>query len=401
MGRGEMEGSVPGARPPKLFLVGCIAIYSIGTLGGWLAPQMLFGAMHHYHVSAAQGGLLTLVEGVTCGLLSMALGVWPPRMTHRLLAILGVMLYVAMNAVSPWAPNFLALVGIRFLVGVADAILVFVAVSLVAMKSANPDRSYAALNVFASIYGAAVIAALPILSPSAQGLLYLPFSAAVAALIAATLAFLPADTRPGRLSPDASSHPPTAHAKAPRIVLLLGLIMIPQAAQSFGIFTFSPGIGARLGMSEAEINGALGSATLVSIVGPFAAAAFAQRFGRWGPMLTMAMLMLAGNILLTTTDSQAVFRLCLLIDLTGAYFFVPLLLGWCADLDPTGRASSVMMGGLSVVSALTPALIGALVDYAGLPALLPLVVGTGFAFTIFILFLRVAMRAERVRPLPA
>jgi predicted MFS family arabinose efflux permease len=383
-------------------IVGCIVVYSCGNLAGWLAPQILFGVMQQYHATAAQAGLLTLVEGVTAGLLSMIFGAYPPNTTHRRLAIAGLALYMLVNAVSPWASEFHALLGIRFLAGIADAMLIFVGVSLVAMTSRHPDRSFATINVAATIYGAAILFALPMLLPKAQNLSYLPFAAAMALLLAPTLFLLPAGSRPGQLASSTSPGQRVPQMKNTWIIFaLLIAMMIPECIQSFTMFAFSPGIGGRLGMSEPAINTALSGAILASTLGPFAAAALARRFGRGGILLIAALLLCAANTLLAITAGQIVFRVCLLINLTSAYCFLALLLGWCAEIDPTGRYSSIMMGGVTVVTATSPAMAGYLVDSLGLDVLLPMVLGTGLALCTFAVLLQIMTRRQSAMAQPA
>lgn len=376
-------------------IVGCIVVYSCGNLAGWLAPQILFGVMQQYHATAAQAGLLTLVEGVAAGLLSMIFGTYPPNTTHRRFAIAGLALYVLVNAVSPWAAEFHVLLGIRFLAGIADAMLIFVGVSLVAMTSRHPDRSFAAINVAATIYGAAILFALPMLLPKAQNLTYLPFAAAVALLLAPTLFLLPAGSRPGQPSSPTPQGELVPQIKSTSIIFVILLaMMIPECIQSFTMFAFSPGIGGRLGMSEPAINTALSGAILASILGPFAAAALAQRFGRGGILLIAALLICTANTLLAITTSQVIFRVCLVINLTSAYCFFPLLLGWCAEIDPTGRYSSIMMGGVTVVTATSPVMAGYLVDSLGLDVLLPMVLCTGFVLCTLAVLLQITTRRQ-------
>jgi predicted MFS family arabinose efflux permease len=377
----------------RLIIIGCAVAYSVGGVSGWIGPQILYGVMQQYHVAAAQAGLLLLVEGGTAGVLSMVLGAYPPNVTHKRLAIVGMALYILMNLVSVRAPGFYPLLGIRFVSGIGDALLIFVAASIVAMTSKNPDGSFAAINVGASAYAAAIIAAPPVLLPSAQGLTYLAFAAAVALLVSPALLFLPADTRPGRL---ASDRPAVVRPdkRSRNIFFMLITSAFSISVQTFAMFTFSPVIGARLGMPEAAINTALGSATLTSIIGPFAAAWLARRFGRWRPMFIAVLLLCGANGLLAITRNPLIFRLSLVTDMTGAYFLMPLLLAWCADIDHSGRYSSIMMGVYFVVPAFTPTVVGYFLDRSGLEVLLSVVGVTGTVCIVTLLLLRTATRVQ-------
>lgn len=66
-----------------IIVIGCIMVYSLGNVAGRLSPKIIVGAMRRYGVLAAPAGLLMLTEGLTAGLLSMALGIFPPRLTYR------------------------------------------------------------------------------------------------------------------------------------------------------------------------------------------------------------------------------------------------------------------------------------------------------------------------------
>jgi predicted MFS family arabinose efflux permease len=128
-------------------LVSCAGVYCIGNVIGYLTPQVMFGAIHRYDISAAQAGLLSLAEGVTFGSLMLLLGSRPPAMTYRTLAIIGIGVFVAANTASPVAPTFNALLALRVTAGIADAIMVFVAASLISTQSENPERAFSILTI--------------------------------------------------------------------------------------------------------------------------------------------------------------------------------------------------------------------------------------------------------------
>jgi predicted MFS family arabinose efflux permease len=380
----------------RWLIIGCISVYAVGTLPGWLAPPIMFGAIQKFGVSAAQAGTLTLVEGVTGGILSIALGALQAPVTHRRLAVLGFGLFVATNGMTPWMAGFLPLLGLRFVAGIADAILMFVGVSLVATRYANPDRGYAILTVSGSICGALNLELLPLLRPNANGLVCLPFAAIFALLVAALTLFIPADYRPGR-SPVATPLPELSTRTSINTILFAVLFatMVPLCSQAFMMVAFSPELGQGLGISQAAINMTLGGATLAAIAGPFLGAWAVSQFARWRPFFAMAVVSFGVNLALTRTGNQSVFVIGLLVSEMAAYFFMPILLGWAAQLDPSGRYSSLMIGGVVVTTSITPTVVGMFVDQRGLAALSPIVITTGLTFVSLLLLLCVLQGANR------
>lgn len=348
-------------------LAASVMFYSVGNVAGWLSPQVLVGAMQQFHTSAALGGLVTMVEGVTAGLGAMLLGAYPPNRSFRQLGLVSLAVLIVLNAVSLSVNSYAMLLGLRFLAGICDAVLTFVAVSLIAALTRNPDRGYAAANVVGNIYGAIVLATLPLLFASLTGLAYLPYSAAVGMIVAPLALLTPAGVRPARrhqTSPDTPTVAITRHGKLTFALLLV--VLIPQTFQAFMQFTFSLEIGARMGLSSARVSTILGAATLASVAGPFLAASAAQYLGRWIPTFAMAVLFCISSFTFTMQTDAALFAPCLVVNLVAAYFFVPMVLAWSANIDPSGRFGSIAMGVMSVVAATSPPLAGALVDRSGL-----------------------------------
>lgn len=380
-------------------LIGAIVVFSVGTLSGWLGPQIMAGTMQGYGFSAVQAGTLTLAEGLVVGLLSMALGAFAPQISHRRLAIFGFALFAAVNVASASVLGFWSLLALRLVDGISGAVLVFVSVSLVAMRVSNPDHGYAMLNVAGGIYGALIFALMPFFASSAQGLAFLPYVAIAAVLLAPLVMFIPADTKPARA--DAAGGTATTGAagsigpSSVGLFVLLFVIAVLLTSQAFMLFAFSPALSVRLGMSEAAANTTLSMATLGTIVGPFAVAPLVRRFGRWGPFFVGAVLFFGINFAVAHTTSASLFRIGLPASMMVAYFFLPLQLAWAAELDPSGRYSNILFGGVVITTSATPPIAGAFVDSAGLAVLSPIVMATGAAFICLLVVLRVLIHKPR------
>jgi predicted MFS family arabinose efflux permease len=388
----------------RFLIVGCAMMYSVGSVVGWISPQILFGAAAQYSLAATQAGLPALVEFLTTGLLSMALGAFLPRVSYRHLGIAGIALFVIANAICPWAPDFSTLLVLRFFSGVANAILVFAAVSLVAARSANPDQAYAFMNIAANVYGAVVLALLPLLSPQSQGLMYVPFVAVLSLLLAPLLVFVPSDVKVARVAMEAIEGKRESTASPSRgaaVFIVLLALMVPLYFQTFAIFAYGVEIGSRLGMSEARINTTLAVAALASNIGPFVVAAASRCFGRWPPLFVAACIVFASNYVMTHADSERLFQICTVINLAGVYFFLPLLLGWSAELSPSGRYGSIVIGMLTIMIAVVPSAAGVFIDADGLAVLRPMVAVTGTAYVCLLLLLRVVSAATPPRAVVA
>jgi predicted MFS family arabinose efflux permease len=391
--RPDLSGTQRRHNGELQLLIGCAALFTVGNLVGWLTPQMIFGAIHHYGVGAARAGLLPLVEGGLLALMTLLLGARPPKLTHRTLAIGGLGLLILLNGVSRWAPTFNVLLAVRCVAGCADGVCAFAAISLIAMRSSKPDRSYSILTLVLVLVGAGVVAAPPMMFPQFQGLSYLPLMAAFDLVVAPLIVLLPTDARPCRTdtNPDHSKPVPLEPRARLRFTILLAF-MVPACVQAFMLFAFSPGLGELVGLSESRINSLLGAATLVSVIGPLAVTPLVKRLGHWRALMAAGLLLLVVNATLATATVQWLFIPSLLFNMILLYFIIPLLLGWSAEFDPSGRCSSIMMGSVTLVTALTPLFAGEVVDHWGLGSLINVVVITGVLYLALLSLMRVVNR---------
>jgi predicted MFS family arabinose efflux permease len=337
--------------------------------------------------------LLPLVEGGLLALTTLFLGARPPKLTHRTLAIGGFALYILMNGMSRWAPTFNILLAMRCVAGLADGICTFVAVSLVAMRSSQPDRSFSILTVVFVLVGAGVVAAPPLMFPQFQGMSYFTLMAAFALVVAPLIALLPKDARPGRTDTKADDTKPVPLEPRARLEFAILLaFMAPACFQTFMLFAFSPGLGEVVGISESKMNSLLGAGTFLSVIGPLAVTPLVKRLGHWGALMAAGLLLLVVNAALATATVQWVFMPSLAFNMILLYFILPLLLGWSAEFDSSGRCSSILMGSVNIVTSLSPIIAGEIVDHWGLGSLIYVVAFTGVLYVALLSLLRVVDR---------
>jgi MFS family permease len=355
---------------------------------GWLAPQIIDGAARRFGSGAAEAGLLVMVEGIVAGFLSMALGARPPKVGMQKVCTGALLLYMTANGLSLLAPGLAWLVIARLVSGVACGTLIFASIALVA-RTDRPDRGFAVINVASTIYGAALLMLPPLLLPQAQGLGYLALCAGAALVLAPFLFAIPGE------APAAAGRPLESAIDLPRrkrpqtIFVLLMVMAVALTLQMLATLIFSIGVGRRIGMGESEINSLMGLSILLSTVMPFAAVAIGRKLPKWSLFLFIGVAAFAANLLLVQTGDANLYRACMIANVALAAMYKPLLPTWGVEIDPSGRASSMMMGLFFVVGAITPVAVGWLVDRGGLDMLVPVVAGSGSIVIIALGFIAV------------
>jgi predicted MFS family arabinose efflux permease len=93
------------------------------------------------------------------------------------------------------------------------------------------------------------------------------------------------------------------------------------------------------------------------------------------------------NLIVVMTRQPALFCFALICNLVLLYFCIPVLLGWSGEIDPRGRFSSIMMGTVTLVTALSPSVAGEFVDHWGLASLTRVVAITGILFIALLLLI--------------
>jgi predicted MFS family arabinose efflux permease len=347
-------------------LAACSAAYCIANVPGWVLPQYVFGLMQRYALGATLASLVPMVELLLIGGVAVALGARSLRASPRALVVGATLLALTANAVAASLPSVGAVLAARMVAGVAEAVVLYYSIALLAAV-ARPDRAYAIQNLANNVFGALLLTALPLLAPRATGLAYLPYSAVPIALL------LPLLLLPRRLAAAAASDPAAAPVSAPTrpdglATVTLAATILLVAVATYAHFAFAIPLGLRVALSESAVNMTLGIGGIVSIAGAIAALLVIRHFGRLRPLLVALALMLLADLFMVRAAQPALFRTGVILNMALMYFMPPLLLGYAAAADASGRSSGIVMGASVLACAMAPVIGGAINDYLGLDA---------------------------------
>lgn len=359
--------SGPGRAAGWRLLAACSAAYCIANVPGWVLPQYVFGLMQRYALGATLASLVPMVELLLIGGVAVALGARSLRASPRALVVGATLLALIANAVAASLPGVGAVLAARMVAGVAEAVVLYYSIALLAAVS-RPDRAYAIQNLANNVFGALLLTALPLLATHATGLAYLPYSAVPIALMLPLLLLLPR-----RLAAAAASDPVQAPASAPTrpdglATVTLAATILLVAVATYAHFAFAIPLGLRVALSESAVNMTLGIGGVVSVAGAIATLLVVRHFGRLRPLLVALALMLLADLLMVRAAHAALFRAGVILNMALMYFMPPLLLGYAAAADASGRSSGIVMGASVLACAMAPVIGGAINDYLGLDA---------------------------------
>lgn len=367
----------PPTRPAATSAVvaACAAAYCIANIPGWVLPQYIFGLMQRYQLTATAASLVPMIELLLIGVVAISLGARPLQRSPRTLVVVGTAITAAANAAATALPDVPSLLGVRATAGVAEAVVLYYSTALLA-TTPHPDRAYAIQNIANNVFGALLLLALAPLAAGSSGLVYLAYSAAPVLLLLPLLWWLPgrtATSSPAPASANVTLAPPAADR--PAAYLLVATIAL-VAVNTYAHFAFAIPLGMRVGLSENAVNVTLGAGGMLSIAGAVAAIFVTRRHGRLRPLLFALGLMLLASLLMVRSPAPALFRAAVAVNMALMYFMPPLLLGYAAAADPSGRSAGIVMGASVVACAAAPLVGGVITDALGLDAFIGLAVAS-------------------------
>jgi predicted MFS family arabinose efflux permease len=337
----------------------------LNNVSGYLVPFLEQGAVSRFHLTATQAAWVPTSENLTAGLISVLLARQSRFVSLRRLATIALMVWVPVFLVTHLAPNMSSLLVLRVLAGAAAGLLIYVSTTAAA-ATARPDRTFGLIMLAANAFVGLIMTTLNRVWPGATPLCAYPYAAILALPIIPLVVWLPR-YRDARSARSSSSETTSAPSGGPLLALiftanLVAMVCVPT-------FAFSIPMGLRLGMSELDVDTALGTATFLGSVGALAVSVLPRRAGHLWPAMIALIATAVSNYLTVVTHLPPVFRICLITNQVLGYFLVPVLLGWSAQLDPSGRSATLMNGTSLVTIALCPTLAAVLVDHLSLAGL--------------------------------
>jgi predicted MFS family arabinose efflux permease len=336
-------------------------LYPVGPAAIVLMPMIVGGLIDGYGYTEQQAGNVAALEGLGLVVSSAVAAAWIRRVSWVRALWLAAAAYAAINLASGQVTGYLPLLALRFAAGLAGGNLFAVSVAALG-DGREPDRAFGVAQAVQGVLMLGAFAAAPALLAAAGPSALYGLLAAFALLAAAVAVRFPDQ---GRHAAAVAGDGPAPHTGLIALGLVASVVFFVNV---FGCWAFVERIGQAGGLPPATIGIALGASQVVAIGGALAAAAAGNRFGRYLPLLAVAVgqVLALGSLfgdfgVATYFAATGIFQACFVIG-------VAYQMGAIASLDVRGRFLVMMTAAQGLGSAIGPAVAGGLirdVDYAG------------------------------------
>ena len=318
------------------------------------------------HISPPEAGLLVGIYTAGVFLASVLLAPRFNRLPARLVAIMGFLVGALAFFSITYIDGFAALVPTHFVAGIGAGSALSMVHGTIS-RSARPHRLFAIVNFGVAIFSIAFFATVPDqVQHNPNALFYVLGGLLVLGAVAAVAAFpQPSAGNAARLAHVA------ANAGAVPFRLSVILAFLGVALMSTGqseTYSFLERIGTWRDFPASDIGRMLVVSGFLNLLAPIAAALLENVVPR---LTTICVALLVHACITVTASNSALFipyaaAGSLLIFMT--IFSHTFMFGAIAKLDPSGRAASSTPAMVTLGAAVGPALGGAVVQFAGFPA---------------------------------
>lgn len=387
------------------FIIATFAASGTGYLGSAAAP-FIVGALIEAGLSHRQAGDLGTIELTTLALGSILTTPIIPHVSHRKLAVGGVLFAALGVVISALSEAYLPMIIGRVIIGTGSALAIAGANATIAARE-DAER------VFAIIWtmGGAVTAALSLGLPGlvAGGNYPAGFWVLLVLCFAALPCLLWIPHRPLDLagSSETSGDPRVAlvdptpagrfGALGPAALLVLAAIFVYSIAEQM-LWQFSYELAVDAGIPGEKVGPIIGFTVAMGLVGGAIAAWLGLRLGRVLPLVIGTLLSVAGRwIFIEATTADMLWVGGLLWGL-GFYFVSPYQVGLAAAIDRRGRIAVASAGVSNLGYGLGPSIAGRIRQYQiehELDHSMLIAVIAGATALSLLLLLPVAIRADR------
>lgn len=397
------------------FTIATFAASGVGYLGSAAAP-VIVQALLDAGFSHQRAGDLGTIELTTLAAVSLLTTPFVPSVSHRGLALAGVLVASVGVALSALAESYVPMIGGRLLIGAGSGLAIAGANASIAARE-DAER------VFALIWtmGGGITAALAIQLPKVVvgGNYPAGFGVLLVLCLVAAPFMLWIPSRPPRFGGDAAmtavlaagevggtlesvrGEPGRAESSPfglAGLLCLVGIFLYSLAEMALWQFSFD--IAVDNGIPYERAGYYLGITGFVGLSGGFFAAWVGLRFRRVVPIAVGSLISVAGRALYITADTDAAIMFAALLWGVGFYFVGPYQIGLAAALDRRGRLAVAATGFINLGYGLGPTLGGRIRQYQldqGLDSTILVAVIGGATLLSMLALLPVAVWLDRRR----
>lgn len=270
-------------------------------------------------------------------------------------------LLTIMDITTVWVDDISLMLGWRFLAGVSGGLALGMAFALLARLD-NPDRAFGTLLFVQFSIGSLVIFLLPGLEVmiSAHAVFYVMASFSILSLF--FILFLPAHhlnsqpTRPSTVASSTLRRDDYRHA----VLILSAIVGYQVAASAIWAYVGLIGIGAEIAYES--VNTYIAITGLLGLLGAVFPIALGSRYGRLNWLMGGIALSMAGAVLLNFSQQSHLYVIAMALLFFSWPAVQSYLLAITAELDSSGRLSTIAAVVSSVGLATGPLLASALLD---------------------------------------
>jgi len=342
-----------------------VVLLSMAGNSSMAAKPIIIGSyVEYFGFSSQQAGYI-----LTCEMTAAALGAIISTLrvhcwNRRMMALMAIAAILCGNILSIQTDELIKLSLARSLTGAGHGVILAVMSATIAAVSA-PDRAAGVSTIFASLLGAAMMLGIPVLQHS-LGVSPLFWVMAIIALSPLLfLKWLPSFHLQGTAASINKSQKQDASP-----ISFVAIISIFSATFYYigigGFWPFAEQIGRSVGLDYVSASRIVGYATLISIFGGATVVVLGNRFGRKIPIALCLIVQTIGLVLLITAPSVDVFKVVLITYVYSWAVFFPYLMGFIAEIDPSGRSNGLVYTSALIGFAIGPALASYLVSFGAL-----------------------------------
>lgn len=340
-------------------LLACL-LYPVGPAAIILMPMIVGGLIDSYGFSEQQAGNIAALEGLGLVFASILAAAWIRRVSWVKALVLAFLGYAALNILSANVQDYVSLLALRCLTGLAGGSVFAVTVAALGDQR-EPDRAFGFAQASQGVMMLGGFLAAPWLVQKwgVSALYYMLAGASL--LMMLSLSRFPAAGRI-RVAAAAGDTSQTGHTALIWMGLIASVVFFVNV---FGFWAFVERIGQAGGLPVETVALALGISQVMAIVGALAAAWASDRYGRYLPLLIVfvgqaaALFAVLGNFGATAFFfSTGLFQALFIVG-------VSYQMGVIAKLDIHGRFLVTMTAAQGLGSAIGPALAATLIREGG------------------------------------
>lgn len=383
-----MENSTAHVNRPAS--IASIVLLGAAAVAGFNIQPMYLGALaDHLSFSAEQLGLIAGLEIAGSALAGIAATFWIRRWDWRRVAFVALLSLALGNIASAYISHFETLAVVRFVTGFLGIGTNYALAIAALSDTRQTDRNFSiAVVVQVSVAMLGFMLLPPYIGSLGTPAVFLPLALLAIAIIP-LLRYLPR----GGGKAEISTEKPPATSGWP-IWLVLGCQCIWYLGIG-GVWAFVERLANEVGINAEGIGNALATGMAVGLLGAFAAAALADRFGRIIPF-TVAML---GQVLAVwfLADLQNLSGLIIAVCIYNSTwnFALPYLFAMAAVADTRGQLVVLMSTTQAIGLTMGATLAGAIIGKYGLSVIT--YQGGGAALAALAVYITVAMKLRQGR----